>query len=79
MLSSVLKSKRAALVNVEIMRAFVKLRELISSNRKLEKKLEELEKKYGDHDEQISEIFELIKELMMPLKTNKKKIGFQIK
>ena len=74
MLSSVLNSKTAIRVNIEIMRAFVKLRELISSNRKLEKKLEEMEKKYYNHDNQIREVFELIHELMSPPKIKKNKI-----
>ena len=63
MLSSVLKSKRARQVNIQIMRAFVKLRELLNSHRELARKLEELEKKY---DEQFKSVFDAIKMLMTP-------------
>ncbi len=57
MLSSVLKSKRAAQVNIEIMRAFVRLRQLIASNKELAKRLDELEKKY---DNQFKVVFDAI-------------------
>lgn len=63
MLSSVLKSKRARQVNVQIMRAFVQLRELLNSHRELARKLEELEKKY---DAQFKSVFDAIKALMTP-------------
>ena len=63
MLSSVLKSERAVQVNIEIMRAFVKLRELIASNKELAKRLDELEKKY---DSQFKVVFDAIRELMSP-------------
>lgn len=63
MLSSVLKSKRARLVNIQIMRAFVKLRELLNSHKELARKLEELEKKY---DSQFKSVFDAIKMLMTP-------------
>jgi hypothetical protein len=63
MLSSVLKSKRARLVNIQIMRAFVKLRELLNTHKELARKLEELEKKY---DEQFKSVFDAIRMLMTP-------------
>jgi hypothetical protein len=63
MLSGVLKSKRAVRVNVEIMRAFVKLRRLLASNDELARKLEELEMKY---DEQFRVVFEAIRQLITP-------------
>ncbi|HAF96636.1 MAG: DNA-binding protein [Elusimicrobia bacterium GWC2_51_8] len=63
MLSSVLKSKRARQVNIQIMRAFVKLRELLNSHKELARKLEELEKKY---DAQFKSVFDAIKMLMAP-------------
>jgi hypothetical protein len=63
MLSSVLKSKRARQVNIQIMRAFVKLRELLNSHRELARKLEDLEKKY---DAQFKSVFDAIKALMEP-------------
>jgi len=71
MLSGVLKSKRAVRVNVEIMRAFVKLRCMLASNDELARKLEELEKKY---DEQFGVVFEAIRQLMRPPDPPKKRI-----
>jgi len=66
MLSSVLKSKRAIAVNVAIMRAFVKLREVLLTHKELAKKLEELERKYQLHESDIQAIFEVIKKLLEP-------------
>jgi Mor family transcriptional regulator len=65
MLSSVLKSDRAILVNIEIMRAFVKLRQLLSTHKDLAAKLEELEKKY---DAQFKVVFQVIRELIYPVR-----------
>ena len=74
MLSSVLRSTRAIQVNVEIMRAFVRLRQMLSSNAELSRKLATLEKKY---DIQFMAVFEAIRELMTPLEVKKKRpIGF---
>ncbi len=75
MLSSVLKSKRAVGVNIEIMRAFVKLRGLLEGNKELTRKLNAMEKKY---DTQFRAVFDAIRELMAPLPTppRKKRIGF---
>jgi len=73
MLSTVLKSKRAVQVNITIMRAFVKLREMIATHKDLAKKLEELEKKY---DAQFRVVFDAIRELMIPTEEDKRKIGF---
>jgi len=61
MLSSVLKSKRARMVNIQIMRTFVKLRELLNTHKELARKLEELEKKY---DAQFRSVFDAIRALM---------------
>ena len=75
MLSSVLNSKRAVKVNIEIMRAFVRLRQMLASNAELERKLNALENKY---DHQFKGVFDAIKQLMTPLDTKKKsKIGFR--
>ncbi len=76
MLSSVLRSKRAVQVNIEIMRAFVRLRQLLASHTELAGKLLEMEKKY---DEQFKIVFEAIRQLMAPTETKKKKIGFTVK
>jgi len=74
MLSSVLHSTRAIQVNIEIMRAFVRLRQMLSSNVELSRKLATLEKKY---DIQFKAVFDAIRDLMTPLDTGKKRpIGF---
>jgi len=73
MLSSVLKSKQAVRVNVEIMRAFVRLRALIGENRELARRLDALEAKY---DRQFKVVFDAIRELMAPPALAKRKIGF---
>ena len=79
MLSSVLKSRRAIEVNIAIMRAFVQLRKMIDSHAELSRKLSDLERKLGDHDEQIQAIFEAIRQLMAPPDNKVKKIGFTVK
>jgi len=79
MLSSVLNSKRAIDVNIAIMRAFVQLRKMITSNNKLSQKLAELEQHLESHDEQIQAVFETIRQLMMPPEKPRKKIGFVVK
>ena len=76
MLSTVLRSKRAVQVNIQIMRAFVQLRNMVSSHKQLAGKLSELEQKLEGHDEQIQIIFQAIKELMTPPEKPKRKIGF---
>jgi hypothetical protein len=75
MLSSVLRSKRAVEVNIEIMRAFVRLREMLAGNRELARKLAELEKRY---DAQFRVVFEAIRELMEPPvpSRQRRRIGF---
>jgi len=78
MLSSVLKSELALEVNILIMRAFVKLREIISTHKKVEEKLKELENKLKEHDDQIVQIIQVINQLITPPEPAKKKIGFTI-
>jgi hypothetical protein len=74
MLSSVLKSRQAVRVNIEIMRAFVQLRELIGHNRDLTRRLNDLESKY---DRQFKVVFDAIRELMAPpAPAPKRRIGF---
>ena len=75
MLSSVLRSPRAVQVNVAIMRAFVRLRELLLSNVALARKLADLEGKY---DAQFKVIFDAIRQLMTPPEKPKRRIGFQL-
>jgi phage regulator Rha-like protein len=76
MLSSVLKSKSAIEVNIEIMRAFVELRKMISSHADLERKLTALEKKY---DKQFKIVFDAIRALMSPPEKSRKRIGFELR
>ncbi len=73
MLSTVLNSERAIQVNIEIMRAFVRLRQILSSNKELSKRLDELEKKY---DSQFKAVFDAIRQLMVPPSSKVRKIGF---
>jgi hypothetical protein len=76
MLSSVLRSKRAVRVNVEIMRTFVRLRELLASHKDLARKLDDLERRF---DKQFQVVFEAIRQLMSPPDDGKTKrrIGFE--
>jgi phage regulator Rha-like protein len=77
MLSSVLRSKRAIQVNIEIMRAFVRLRQILASNKELAKRLDELEKKY---DAQFKIVFDAIRQLMAPPEPEpqKRRMGFLV-
>ena len=74
MLSSVLRSPRAIAVNIEIMRAFVKLRRMLDSNAELARKLAELERKY---DGKFQTVFEAIRQLMAPPAPAHRQIGFR--
>jgi hypothetical protein len=78
MLSSVLRSNRAIQVNIAIMRAFVKLRQMLSAHKELAEKLNELEQKVEKHNGEIGAIFQAIRQLMAPpLAPPRKKIGFR--
>lgn len=77
MLSSVLNSKRAVHVNIAIMRAFVKLREVLSTHKELAHKFKELENRIKKHDDEIYTIFEAIRQLMSPPEKKRPKIGFK--
>ena len=76
MLSSVLRARRAVTVNIEIMRAFVRLRQMLATNAKLGRQLNKLEKKY---DAQFKVVFDAIRQLMAQPKADRKKIGFHLK
>lgn len=76
MLSGVLNSDRAIQVNIAIMRAFVKLRLILSTHKELAHKLNELERKIESHDAEIKSIFEAIRQLMAPPKKPSRRIGF---
>lgn len=74
MLSSVLRSKRAVQINIEIMRAFVRLREILASNKKMERQLRDMKQKYG---KKLKIVFDAIHQLMMPPDNTKKRpVGF---
>ena len=80
MLSSVLGSERAIAVNIEIMRAFVRMRELLTSNKELAQRIDELEasieKKLATHDQAIAAILSAIRQLMNPPPSKRRSIGF---
>ena len=78
MLSSVLHSERAIEVNIAIMRAFVRLREIMTTHKDLARKLDDLEKKLGEHDKNFQIVFEAIRQLMLPPPepVNKGRFGF---
>jgi hypothetical protein len=74
MLSSVLRSKSAVQVNIEIMRAFVRLRQMLASHAELARKLHALEKRY---DAQFKVVFDAIRQLMAPEEPKGRRIGFR--
>ncbi len=76
MLSGILRSRRAIQVTVEIMRTFVRLRQILASNAHLARKLEALETKY---DAQFKVVVDAIRQLMTPPEPSKRKIGFLVK
>lgn len=82
MLSGVLRSKQAVAVNIAIMRAFVELRRAATSYTAIEKQLEELERetaaKLGQHDQQLGQIFEALRQLMSPPSRPKRRVGFTV-
>lgn len=76
MLSSVLNSERAIQVNIAIMRAFVRLKAVISTHKDLAYKLSQLERRTERHDEEVKAIFKAIRQLMTPPEVPKRRIGF---
>ncbi len=79
MLASVLNSPVAVRASLQVVRAFVRLRELLASNTELARKLAELEQRVEGHDEHIRSLFEAIRRLMAPAKTERGRIGFQVR
>jgi hypothetical protein len=79
MLSSVLKSEPAVKINIAIMRAFVKLRQALDTNRELARKFSELEQRIGKHDEEIVAILEAMRQLMAPPEKPRREIGFHVR
>jgi hypothetical protein len=78
MLSSVLNSDRAIKVNIAIMRAFVKLRQMLDTNGELAQKFSKLERRVGKHDEEIATILEAIRQLIAPPEKPRREIGFHV-
>ncbi len=78
MAATVLNSKRAVEMSVFVVRAFVRMREMLAKNRQLAAKINELDRRLETHDTAIQEIIEAIKELMVPEGPSKRKIGFQL-
>jgi hypothetical protein len=79
MLSSVLRSQRAVAVNIEIMRAFVRLRRILAANAEITERLDEIEKHLGNHDEQFVEVIRAIRQLMEPpSRPPQRGIGFHV-
>ena len=79
MLSSVLNSERAVKVNIAIMRAFVRLRQTLETNRELARNFSGLERRVGKHDEEIAAIIEAIRQLMAPAEKPRREIGFHVR
>jgi len=79
MLSSVLHSRRAVLVNIAIMRAFVSLRRMLASDEAFARKLAELERRLESHDASIRSLFDAIRQLMEPPQAPRRQIGFHAK
>lgn len=76
MLASVLQSQEAAMINIQIVRAFVAMREAMATSVELGRKLEQLEYRLGQHDDEIASLFEAIKQLMALPTRKKNRLGF---
>ena len=79
MAATVLNTSRAIHVSIYVVEAFVRLRELLSSNQELARKLAELERRVAKHDEHIRSIFEAIRQLLNPIEPSRREIGFHVK
>jgi len=78
MAATVLNSERAVEMSVFVVRAFVRLREMLATNQQLARKIDELEQRLDTHDASIQELIEAIRELMAPLPASGRRIGFQL-
>jgi len=74
-----LNSERAITINVAIMRTFVRLRQMLDTNRELAQRFSELEQRVGKHDEEIAAILEAIRQLMVPPEKPRREIGFHVR
>lgn len=79
MLSSVLRSKTAVAVNIEIMRAFVELRRAANSYEAIERRLAQIERDMGEHDDQLEQIFSALRQLIAPPPQPKRPVGFRVR
>ena len=79
MLASVVNSEVAIEASIRVVRAFVRLRELISANADLAGKFADLERRLDSHDEQIAQLFAAIRQLLTPAPAKKREIGFHVK
>ena len=79
MLASVLNSPIAVQASIAVVRAFIRLREILATHKELARKLEELEKRIEGHDEEITALFDAIRELMEPPEKPGKRIGFHVR
>lgn len=79
MLASVLNSPVAVEASVRVVRAFVRLHEMLASNRELAQRLDELERKFEGHDEAIQSLFEAIRQLLASPEPKRRKIGFHVR
>ena len=77
MLSGILKSKQAIKMNIAIMRAFVRMRKFLDTNKEIAVQFKKLESRLDKNDETINKIFEAIRQLMQPPNPPRKKIGFK--
>ena len=76
MLSSVLNSERAIQMNILIVRAFVKLREILATHKDLTRKIEDLDRQQKEHGEQLGAVYSIVKQLISPPAKPKRRIGF---
>lgn len=76
MLSAVLKSERAVQMSIFIVRAFIKVREMLATHADLAQKIDEIERKQKEQGDQLSSVYSVVKQLINPPETPKKKIGF---
>jgi hypothetical protein len=79
MLSGVLRSDRAIAANIEIMRAFVELGRVASSYAAIERRLEQIERGLGEHDEQLEQIFKALRQLIASPSHPKRPVGFRVR
>ena len=78
MLASILKSPQAAQMSIFVVRAFIRLREYLATNKDLARKMEELERQQREHSQQLASVYSIVKQLINPQEKPKKRIGFAL-